>query len=242
MVRAIDDPAWIGQLTPNAIAATPFRRAILVLLDDWATNGTPPPASLLPKTSDGTLVTAEETLAKYPQLAGVNLPKGTSRLPRYNYGPDFDSKGVMSVFPPQPFEGQEYPLRVPAIDADGNSIAGLRYPDVEVPLGTYNGWSLRKAGYGEGDQWWNTGSFVPFARTRAERLQSNDPRPSVEERYPSHEVYIAAVTRVCEQRVAERLMLQDDADRFIQAAREKNPLDPSVRLAPLIQAGAYTGR
>jgi hypothetical protein len=238
----MDDPDWIGQLTPNALSAIPFRRAILVLLDRWAAHGTPPPPSLLPMTADGTLVTAEEVLAKYPKLQGVNLPEGTSRLPRYNYGPDFDSHGIMSVFPPQPFPGQEYPLRVPQIDADGNTIAGLRYPDIEVPLGTYNGWSLRKAGFAEGEQWWNTGSFVPFARTKAEREAHGDPRPSIEERYPSHAAYIAAVTRVCEERVREGLMLQEDADRFIAAARQKNPLDASVRLGPLIQAGAYTGR
>jgi hypothetical protein len=148
----------------------------------------------------------------------------------------------MSVFPPVPVPGQEYPIRVPQIDGDGNTIAGLRYPDIEVPLGTYNGWSLRKAGYAEGEQWWNTGSFVPFARTRADREASGDPRPSIEERYPSHEAYVAAVARVCEQRVTERLMLQEDADRFIAAARQNNPLDPAVRLAPLIQAGAYAAR
>jgi hypothetical protein len=195
MVRAMDDPDWIGQLTPNALSAIPFQRAVLVLLDRWATQGTPPPPSLLPKAADGMLVTAEEVLARDPKIPGVNLPEGTSRLPRYNYGPDFDSHGIMSVFPPQPFPGQEYPLRVPQIDADGNTIAGLRYPDIEVPLGTYNGWSLRKAGFAEDEQWWNTGSFVPFARTKAERESRGDPRLSIEERYPSHAAYIAAVTR-----------------------------------------------
>src|SRR5438128_5586975 len=78
MVRALDDPDWIGQLTPNAISAIPFRRAILVLLDRWATYGTPPPPSLLPKAADGTLATAEEVLARYPKIPGVNLPEGTS--------------------------------------------------------------------------------------------------------------------------------------------------------------------
>ena len=53
---------------------------------------------------------------------------------------------------------------------------------------------------------------------------------------------MAAVARVCARRVAERLMLQEDADRFVAAARKNNPLDPAGRLAPLIQAGAYTGR
>jgi Alpha/beta hydrolase domain len=141
----------------------------------------------------------------------------------------------MSVFPPEPVAGQEYPTRVPAIDADGNSVAGLRYPDVEVPLGTYNGWSLRKAGFAEGEQFWNTGSFVPFARTRAEREASGDLRPSIEERYPSHAAYIEAVERACERLVGERLLLQEDADRFLEAARSRNPLDRSVPLGPLIR-------
>ena len=147
----------------------------------------------------------------------------------------------MSIFPPEPVPAEEYPLRVPQIDTDGNTIAGLRYPDIEVPLGTCNGWSLRKAGYAEGEQWMNTGSFVPFARTKSEREAKGDPRPSIEERYPSHEAYIAAVTRVCEERLSEDLMLQEDADRFIASANARNPLDPSVRLEPLIQSGAFRG-
>lgn len=241
MVRALDDPDWIGQLTPNAIPAIPYRRAILVMLDRWATDGTPPPPSLLPKTGDGTLITAEEALARYPKVPGVNLPKGPSRLMRYNYGPRFETDGIMDVFPPVPVPGEEYPLRVTQLDPDGNTIAGLRYPDIEVPLGTYHGWSLRKAGFAEGEQWMNTGSFMPFARTKAEREEQGDPRPSLEERYPSHAAYIAAVTRVCKDRVDEGFMLQEDADRFIDAAKQRNPLDPSVRLGPLVQAGAFRG-
>jgi hypothetical protein len=50
------------------------------------------------------------------------------------------------------------------------------------------------------------------------------------------------VKDVCDKRVAEGFMLQDDADRFIKAARERNPLDLNTMLAPLIQAGAYSGR
>ena len=206
-----------------------------MLLDEWATNGTSPPPSRIPRVADGTLVEADEALARYPKIPGVNLPKAPSARPRYNYGPDFDESGIMSVFPPEPVPGQEYPIRVPMTDEDGNGIAGLRYPDVEVPLGTYNGWSLRKAGYAEGDQFWNTGSFVPFARTKAEREANGDPRPSIEERYPSHEAYVEAVRKVCEERVRERLMVQADADRMIETARRQNPLDPSTPLGPLVR-------
>src|SRR5262249_10177219 len=193
-VRARDDPDWIGQPTPNAISAIPFRRAALVLLDAWATDGTPPPPSLLPMAANGTLVTAEEVLTRYPKVDGVNLPKGTSRLPRYDYGPDFDTRGIMSVFPPVPVPGQEYPIRVPQIDGDGTTIAGLRCRDLGVPRGTYNGGPLRRAGYREGEQGWTPGSFAPSARTRGEREKPADPRPSIEERYASHEAYVAVVT------------------------------------------------
>jgi hypothetical protein len=241
MARPVNDSVWIGQLTPNSMSASPYRRAALVLLDRWASDGTPPPPSLLPTTAERTLVSSDTVLAKYPKIPAVNLPKGTSRLPRYDYGPEFDSRGIVSVFPPRPVPGQEYPLRVPEIDADGNTLAGLRYPDVEVPVGTYNGWSLRKSGYAEGEQFWNTGSFVPFARTKAERVAIGDPRPSIEERYPSHEAYVEAISEACKARVVEGLMLQEDADRFIEAARRRNPLDPSVALGPLIQVQTAPG-
>jgi hypothetical protein len=235
MARPVHDPIWIGQLTANDMSATPYRRAAMVLLDAWATNGTPPPPSRVPKVSDGTLVTSAESLRRYPTMQGVNLPRDNSHLPHYDYGPQFESRGIVGEFPPKAVDGQEYPLRVPQIDADGNTIAGLRYPDVDVPLGTYNGWSLRKGGYAEGDQFWNTGSFVPFARTKAEREATGDPRPSIEERYADHAAYVAAVRSVCDQRVRERVMLQEDADLFVKAAQERNPFDPSVPLGPLVR-------
>jgi hypothetical protein len=117
----------------------------------------------------------------------------------------------------------------------------LFYPDIAVPLGTYNGWSLRKEGFGEGEQWMNTGSFVAFARTKAEREASGDTRLSIEERYESHEAYIAAVKQVCDARLSEGLMIQEDADRFNASAEKNNPLDPATGLEPLIQAGAFRG-
>ncbi len=235
MARPLDDTVWIGQLTPNDMSATPYRRAALVLLDRWVSDGVPPPPSMVPRVSDGTLVTAADALAAYPRVPGVKLPRDTSRLPRYDYGPEFDSRGIISEFPPRPVPGQEYPLRVPAIDADGNTVAGLRYPDVDVPVGTYNGWSLRKAGYAEGEQFWNTGSFVPFARTRAQREAAGDPRLSIEERYKDHADYVARVRAACQPLVAAGLLLQDDAERFVAEAEARNPLDPSVPLGPLIR-------
>ncbi len=233
---AAPGPRWIGQAPPNTIAPGPYLRACLVLMDRWATEGTPPPPSRIPRRADGTLTSHQEVLARFPKIPGVLLPSGPSRLPYWNYGPDFD-RGLITVFPPQAAPGQEYPLQVPDIDADGTDIAGLHYPDVEVPVGTCCGWAMRKAGFAEGELLSTNGSFIPFARTRAERQASGDPRPSIEERYPSHEAYVEAVRRCAEARVKEGLMLREDADRFIEAAHRKNPLDPSVPLGALLPLG-----
>ena len=78
---------------------------------------------------------------------------------------------------------------------------------------------------------------MPFARTKAEREANGDPRLSIEERYASHATYVEAVKRAVDGLVKEGLMLPEDGERYIEAARQKNPLDPSVPLEPLVTAG-----
>jgi hypothetical protein len=134
-------------------------------------------------------------------------------------------------------KGKEYPIQVPQVDADGKDLGGVRYPDMQVPLGTYLGWALRRAGFAEGELLSTNGCIITFARTRAEREARGDPRLSVEERYPSHAAYVEAVKRAVEGLVKDGLMLPEDGERYIEAARRKNPLDPSVPLEPLVTAG-----
>jgi hypothetical protein len=230
-------PDFPGQQIANAMSASPYLRAGLTLLDRWTTSGEAPPLSRLPSRADGTLAPPEDVLARFPKLPDVRLPASPSRLPLYNYGPDFD-RGLVTQHPPLPVDGADYPVQVPQVDADGNEMPGLRAPDMEVPLGTYTGWNLRKAGHAEGDLYGLNGSFIPFARTRAERLAAGDPRPSVEERYANHEAYIQAVDRAVERLMADGLLLEEDAERYRAAARERNPLDASVPLGPLITSSA----
>jgi hypothetical protein len=234
---AADNPRWIGQLPPNNISPQPFLRACFALMDRWATTGEAPPPSRVPRRSEGTLVQPEEALKKFPKIPGVNLPTTPSRLPYWNYGPDFDERGIMSVFPPEALKGKEYPIQVPQVDADGNDLGGVRYPDTQVPVATYLGWALRKSGFAEGELLMTNGCIVTFPRTKAERVAKSDPRPSIDERYPSHETYVDAIKRAVEGLVNEGLMLQEDGERYIDAARKKNPLDPSVPLEPLVTAG-----
>ncbi|HEX2114123.1 MAG TPA: alpha/beta hydrolase domain-containing protein, partial [Alphaproteobacteria bacterium] len=112
---------------------------------------------------------------------------------------------------------------VAKVDAGGNEVAGIRLPDIAVPVGTYTGWNLYKAPFPEGELCDRDGSFVPFAKTKAERTAKGDPRPSLEELYGDHAGYVRRVEAVAATLVRQRLLLQEDADRYIERARRTNP-------------------
>jgi hypothetical protein len=107
---------------------------------------------------------------------------------------------------------------VPQVDADGNETSGIRLPDIAVPLATHTGWNLYKAPFPEGELCDRDGSYAPFAATRAEREAKNDPRPSLEERYGTHAAYVKKVADAAQKLVAARLMLDEDAQRFVEQA------------------------
>ena len=108
------------------------------------------------------------------------------------------------------------------VDADGNEVAGIRLPHVVVPLATYTGWNLRDASWGAGGmltRW--MGSYLAFPRTEAERSGLQDPRRSVQDRYPTHDAYVAEVERVCRELVAGGYLLERDAEALIREAMER---------------------
>jgi hypothetical protein len=234
---AADNPRWAGQLPPSNFSPQPFLRACFVIMDKWANEGKTPPPSHLPRRDAGQLVSPETALKKFPKIPGVNLPKTPSKLPLWNYGPDFDTKGIMSIYPPEAVPGKEYPIQVPMVDDDGNDLGGVRYPDMEAPIATYIGWALRKAGYAEGELMMTNGCLLAFARTKAEREKKGDPRLSIEERYPTHQAYVDIVKRTVEGLLKEGFMLPEDGEDYVDAAKRKNPLDPNTVIEPLVTAG-----
>jgi hypothetical protein len=119
-----------------------------------------------------------------------------------------------------PSEGEAYTVLVGRVDADGNMRDGVRHPNLAAPIGTHTGWNLRREGFGEGDQCAGTGSFIPFAATRAERMAKGDPRLSLEERYADHAAYVSAVRAAADALVRDRLLLQADADEIVREAEE----------------------
>jgi len=212
----------------NPLDSAPVQRALFIALDEWSTKGTLPPPSQVPRLSDGTLVPANAT--GFPTIPGVmnNGLKTTRYL--LNYGPNFYATGIPTINPPvmtPPYQdnranGPIYPSFVPKTDSDGNDIAGLRLPDVTVPLATYTGWALR-GGAQAGDGCEGSGQYIPFAKTKAERMASGDPRISIEEQYPRFSAYYDAVKKAIDDMVARRLMLREDAqrnlDRLVQAGK-----------------------
>ncbi|ESQ93542.1 hypothetical protein ABAC460_00300 [Asticcacaulis sp. AC460] len=205
----------------NRIA--PFRRnynddmffslnALLVDLQAWVRDGTEPPPSLYPHPGD-TLVPQQQV--RFPKLPGVHFPVSLPPVWQIDFGPDYATKGIIANEPPK--VGIRYPLLVPQVDADGNELGGYRGVVTAVPLGTYTAWTppepdVAGLGYLSG----LSGGFLPFARTRAEREATGDPRLSVEERYGDRAGYEAAVQVAADKAVAERMMLPQEREILVK--------------------------
>jgi hypothetical protein len=196
----------------NPHSPAPAMRALLVALEQWVAEGTPPPASRVPTIAAGTAV-VDDTV-KFPAIKGVTLVRTGSR-----FGPltDWiDPPGSGSAGGATLASGQFYGTRVPRVDADGNETSGIRLPPIAVPLATYTGWNLYARLPTELCD--RDGSYIPFARTKAERETAGDPRPSIEERYGSRVDYVAKVRAAADALVRERLLLPADAAAYVRAA------------------------
>lgn len=208
------DPAIRNPL--NVVATTALARAMLDALDRWATDGTKPPDSRIPTVADGTLVPHDTWRRQFPAIPGAATPREPSDLPRIDYGPQA-AEGILRE-PPTIDPSQHYAVLVPAVDRDGNEVAGVRAPMVAAPLATYTGWNLRTRGHGHGAMHQFSGSTLPFPDSAEERHVTNDPRPAIAERYPDRDAYVAAITAAASALCRERLLLAEDVPRAEAAA------------------------
>jgi hypothetical protein len=201
-------------------------RALDTALIDWVVKGTLPPPSQYPRLDRGELAAPTGAAMGFPAIPGVPFPDGIlTQFYQYDFGRQFhynDLSGIITMQPPA--IRQTLPTLVPRVDADGNEVAGVASVLHQVPLGTYTGWNTNANGFYKGHIRTNTGAVIPFSRTKAERLASGDPRPSLEERYGTHENYVAQVRAAAERLVRGRYLLQDDADRLIAQAEASKVL------------------
>jgi Alpha/beta hydrolase domain len=185
-------------------------RALLVDMNDWITNGVAPPDSQIPRINKDQLVT-RGALA-FPNIPSVSVPRDTHYAWRLDFGPDFRTKGVETIEPPK--IGASFPILIPQVDRDGNETAGIRLPELAVPLATYTGWNLRSENIGAPEAIQSmVGSFIPFPKTKAEREQTGDSRLSIEERYSSRADYLTKIEAAAKPLVGQRLLLDRDVEK-----------------------------
>jgi len=234
-----------GILPANPVPHTQTINALRVHFRNWVMQDIQPPDSVYPtlngKKGDGTptrganvpdLVDANKQAMGFPTIPGLRstVPESDFINPvlDYDWGPLFnytDASGVPTNVPP-PIK-QVIRMLVPRTNADGNEIGGVPNVLTDAPLGTYLGWNITAGGarpFHQGQICNYVGGMIPFAKTQAERLANGDPRLSLEERYGTHDGYVAAVAKAAANAVARSFLLQEDADGLVQAAQASQVL------------------
>lgn len=170
----------------------PAVRALLVALDDWVVKDIAPPPSRLPTLKDGTLVEPDKT--GFPAMPGAAVVTVTNRVAPA--GPSASSGAYRTL--------------VCKVDADGNEVAGIRLPDIAVPLAAYTGWNEYKPPYPKGELADRDGSYFAF------------PADRIAGRYGNRAGYVAKVQAAVDALVKDRLLLKEDADRYLEKARSES--------------------
>jgi hypothetical protein len=212
----------IGKTPRNPLRhRPPVLRALLVAMDRWVSEDRQPPASRYPRIDDGTLVSFEQFREAFPAIPGINSPQDCYQPLRLDFGPRWHSQGIADTVPPT--VTGTYQALVPMVDQDGNELAGIRLPEVAVPLATFTGWSLRAEPYGAtGMLAGLDGSYLEFPWTDQQRQSSADPRRSVMQRYPTQAQYLHGVTQQALKLHQDGYLLADDALDLIRTAAERD--------------------
>jgi Alpha/beta hydrolase domain len=226
-LSASDVPTGRGVYFPNTIDYKPFVRAAVDNLYAWVAHACEPPPSRYPRVDNRTLVDREVVRHGLPRLPGPGLPARAFYAQRSGAsGFDACSASVVSA------AASVAPDLVPAVDADGNEVAGLQHPDLAVPLATYTGWNPRHPETGGARLLVRaTGSTIPFPRTPEERIARDDPRPSIAERYASRDAYLERVRTAAMRLVEQRYLIESDVEEIVDASGRR--YDEFLRLDSL---------
>ena len=224
------DPAYPGA-SKCALPANPnpsfyTMRALMARLLAWVAEGRAPPPSHYPRLADRQLVAPAAKAMGWPAVPGAPTPDGKlNPFLDYDFGSGFDYHDVSGVLMRQPPRiRRTIPSVVPRVDGDGNEVGGVPSVQMLVPIGTYTGWNQLQEGYGAGGACGFLGGFIPFAKTKEDRLAAGDPRPSLEERYHDHQGFVARVRAVAQTQVREGWLLPEDAERIVNQAETSNAL------------------
>ena len=209
-------PQRSGYVNPsNVNDFRPVMRALLAAMNDWLVSSKEPPPSRVPLVAKDQLVS--RGVLRFPSIPGVKVPARPKQAWRVDYGPDFRDKGIITREPPM--LGSAFPVLLPQVDTEGNETSGIRLPCLTVPLATYTGWNLRAKETGAPDEVYSmTGSYLPFASTKAARQKSGDPRPSLEERYGGKSAYLERFRDAAKELAAAGYILERDIQQMTDRA------------------------
>ncbi|MBM3958869.1 MAG: hypothetical protein FJ314_03720 [SAR202 cluster bacterium] len=213
---AVNFVADRSQNLRNVIDYAPLLRACLENLDRWVAGGVEPPSSCHPRVDDGTAVSVEQLRVVFDAIPGSAYPGHHAHPRRRDFGL-LQAREQVTTLPPK--VGSVYGALVSAVDSDGNEVAGIRMPEVQVPLAATTGWTLRHPDVGgETQLLMFAGATLPFAPTRRARIRSGDLRPSIEERYSSKSAYLDLIRAASRKLVKQRYLLEEDVEVCQQKA------------------------
>jgi hypothetical protein len=224
----------VGRYRSNAVDYSPLLRAALLNLLSWVEAGIEPPPSRHPRIDESTAVPRARVLEVFQRIPEQKTPDPTRLwiIRTVDLGPRAD-EGI-GVYPT--VEGATYPCMVPAVDEDGNELAGVRLPDITQPVATHTGWNLRAPEIGAPEQQLAMRGFTRwFPASREEREERSDPRRAIDERYAGAAAYERAVREDARTLIAEGYVLAEDLElvvrnackRYVHALKEReNVADP----------------
>jgi len=214
-------PRIAGTQQPtNPLNVSAVLRALMVAMDRWVCDGVTPPPSHFPSVQDGNLVPPDRSSTGFPDIPGVRYTGIYNRQLFLDYGPNI-SRGKIERHPPRELGQGRYVILVPKADQDGNDLAGIRMPLIQVPLATYTGWNLQDKKWAEDELCGLLGSYIPFPRTQAEREERGDPRLSIEERYRDRGDFVLKVRAAVNSMLENGLLLSEGAEAVVREAEEE---------------------
>jgi hypothetical protein len=207
----------LGQQPESPLPARFFWRAMINAMDAWVRNGTLPPPSSYPRLANKTLIPLSDYA--FPAIPGIQRPYEANAAYRIDFGPSWQS-GVLSLQPPK--LGKAFPVLVPQVDRDGNELNGIHLSEIAVPLATYTPWNLRDPEIGAPRERVSfEGSYIPLAKTAAERQKSGDPRLSIAERYRDREDYLERYKNAVDDLVKQRWLLPEDRAAMLERGAQE---------------------
>lgn len=212
-----------GQLITNPADYRPLLRALLTALDEWVRTDREPPPSAHPRIADGTLVGWRESASGWQGIPGVRYPEVIQQPEHLDRGPEFYRFRRSTIEPP--IRRGTYDVKIPKCGAGNNELGTLLLPAVAVPVATYTSWNTRGRSVGaEGELLGLQGGYIPFAKTKAERERSGDPRPALLERYRDFEDYRRQYQAAVESGIQQRTLLAEDTAELMKLADRWRPL------------------